>query len=71
MQPNRDHQSTFFDLAVQQPGPNNHVLETIARVVNFKAVAEGKSPDADQISNLLPLPSTTTLMASAYDNLNP
>jgi len=35
MQTPRDNQSTFFDLAVQQRGGTNHVLETIAREVDF------------------------------------
>lgn len=35
MQTLRDHQPTFFDLAVQQRGATNRVLETIAREVDF------------------------------------
>jgi IS5 family transposase len=35
MQTKRDNQPTFFDLAVQQRGAVNHVLETIAREVDF------------------------------------
>jgi IS5 family transposase len=35
MQPKRDNQSTFFDLAIKQRGANNQVLETIAQVVDF------------------------------------
>jgi IS5 family transposase len=35
MQTPRDNQSTFFDLAVQQRGGTNHVLETIACEVDF------------------------------------
>lgn len=35
MQPKRDQQSTFFDMAIEQRGANNHVLETIAQIVNF------------------------------------
>jgi IS5 family transposase len=35
MQPKRENQSTFFDLAVQQRGATNRVLETIAREVDF------------------------------------
>ena len=35
MQPKRDSQATFFELAIQQRGASNHVLETIAREVNF------------------------------------
>lgn len=37
MQTPRDKQPTFFDLAVQQRGANNHVLETIAHEVDFSA----------------------------------
>jgi transposase, IS5 family len=36
MQPKRDEQPTFFDLAVQQRGATNKVLETIAREVDFR-----------------------------------
>jgi len=35
MQPQRANQPTFFDLAVQQRGSANRVLETIAREVDF------------------------------------
>jgi IS5 family transposase len=35
MQPKRENQPTFFDLAVQQRGSANRVLETIAREVDF------------------------------------
>src|SRR5690349_1796552 len=35
MQPKRENQPTFFDLAVQQRGSSNRVLETIAREVDF------------------------------------
>jgi len=35
MQPNKQNQSTFFDLAIAKRGSSNHVLETINRVVNF------------------------------------
>ena len=35
MQPERDNQPTFFDLAVQQRGAANKVLETITREVDF------------------------------------
>jgi IS5 family transposase len=41
MQTKRDNQPTFFDLAVQQRGSCNHVLETIAREVDFSE-AEGR-----------------------------
>jgi len=40
MQNPRDNQPSFFDLAVQQRGAANRVLETIAREVNFSE-AEG------------------------------
>ena len=36
MQPKRDPQPTFFDLAVQQRGATNKVLETITREVDFR-----------------------------------
>jgi transposase, IS5 family len=39
MQPKRDEQSTFFDLAVQQRRTTNKVLETINREVDF-SIAE-------------------------------
>jgi len=35
MQPKRENQPTFFDLAVQQRGASNRVLETIAREIDF------------------------------------
>ncbi len=35
MQPKPNNQSTFFDLAIEQRGAVNPVLETIAKVVNF------------------------------------
>jgi len=35
MQPKRENQPTFSDLAVQQRGSANHVLETIAREVDL------------------------------------
>ena len=35
MQSKRANQPTFFDLAVQQRGSNNRVLETIAHEVDF------------------------------------
>lgn len=37
MQPKRESQPTFFDLAVQQRGSANKVLETITREVDFSA----------------------------------
>ena len=40
MQPKRENQPTFFDLAVQQRGSANRVLETIAREVDFTSAAE-------------------------------
>lgn len=40
MQPKREKQPTFFDLAVQQRGSANRVLETIAREVDFAAAEE-------------------------------
>ena len=40
MQPKRENQPTFFDLAVQQRGGANRVLETIAREVDFNAAEE-------------------------------
>lgn len=36
MQPKRDNQPTFFDMAMQQRGAPNKVLETIAREVDFR-----------------------------------
>ena len=40
MQTKRDNQSSFFDLAVQQRGAANQVLETIARRVDFGPAEE-------------------------------
>ena len=40
MQLKRDNQPTFFDMAMQQRGAANKVLETIARVVDFSAAEE-------------------------------
>jgi IS5 family transposase len=40
MQPQRENQPTFFDLAVQQRGSANRVLETITREVDFTAAEE-------------------------------
>jgi len=40
MQPKRENQPTFFDLAVQQRGGANRVLETIAREVDFTTAEE-------------------------------
>jgi IS5 family transposase len=40
MQPKRENQPTFFDLAMQQRGSTNRVLETIAREVDFTAAEE-------------------------------
>jgi IS5 family transposase len=40
MQPKRNDQPTFFDLAVQQRGMVNKVLETIAREVDFSAAEQ-------------------------------
>ena len=40
MQTKRDNQPTFFDLAVQQRGATNKVLETIAREVDFSPAEE-------------------------------
>jgi transposase, IS5 family len=40
MQPKRDEQPSFFDLAVQQRGGANRVLETIAREVDFSPAEE-------------------------------
>jgi IS5 family transposase len=40
MQPERENQPTFFDLAVQQRGGANRVLETIAREVDFTAAEQ-------------------------------
>jgi IS5 family transposase len=40
MQPKRENQPTFFDLAVQQRGSVNRVLETIAREVDFSPAEE-------------------------------
>jgi len=40
MQPEKDKQVSFFDLAVQQRGGANRVLETIAREVDFSPAEE-------------------------------
>jgi IS5 family transposase len=40
MQPQRDKQASFFDLAMQQRGGANRVLETIAREVDFSPAEE-------------------------------
>jgi IS5 family transposase len=40
MQPKRQNQSTFFDLAIQQRGTCNQVLETISREVKFTEAEE-------------------------------
>ncbi|MGI8964874.1 MAG: IS5 family transposase [Limisphaerales bacterium] len=40
MQPKREKQPTFFDLAVQQRCATNPVLETIARAVDFRQAEE-------------------------------
>jgi transposase, IS5 family len=40
MQRERENQPTFFDLALQQRGSANHVLETIAREVDFTPAEE-------------------------------
>jgi IS5 family transposase len=40
MQRERENQSTFFDLALQQRGSANKVLETIAREVDFTAAEQ-------------------------------
>lgn len=40
MQPKRDNQGTFFELAIQQRGASNQVLETITREVNFTEAEE-------------------------------
>src|ERR1017187_2899699 len=40
MQPKRENQPTFFDLAMQQRGSANRVLETITREVDFTAAEE-------------------------------
>jgi transposase, IS5 family len=40
MQPKRENQPTFFDLAVQQRGGTNRVLETIVREVDFTPAEE-------------------------------
>ena len=40
MQPKRDNQGTFFELAVQQRGASNQVLETITREVSFTEAEE-------------------------------
>ena len=40
MQPKRDSQPTFFDMAVQQRAAANKVLETITREVDFSAAEQ-------------------------------
>src|SRR5262245_21542527 len=40
MQPKRRNQPTFFDLAIEQRGASNRVLETITRVVDFRKAEE-------------------------------
>jgi hypothetical protein len=40
MQPKRENQPPFFDLAGQQRGSANRVLETIGREVNFTSAEE-------------------------------
>ncbi len=40
MQPERENQPTFFDLAMQQRGGANRVLETITREVDFTSAEE-------------------------------
>jgi len=40
MQPKRDNQGTFFELAIQQRGASNRVLETITGEVNFTEAEE-------------------------------
>jgi IS5 family transposase len=40
MQPKRHNQPTFFDLAIEQRGGSNRVLETISRVVDFRKAEE-------------------------------
>lgn len=40
MQPKRQNQPTFFDLAIEQRGSSNRVLETITRVVDFRKAEE-------------------------------
>jgi IS5 family transposase len=40
MQPKKDKQGSFFDLAIQQRGGANRVLETIAREVDFSPAEE-------------------------------
>jgi IS5 family transposase len=40
MQPKRDNQPTFFDMAVQQRGAANKVLETITQVVDFSTAEQ-------------------------------
>lgn len=40
MQPKRQNQPTFFDMAIEQRGGSNRVLETIARVVDFREAEE-------------------------------
>ena len=45
MQPERENQPTFFDLAVAQRGGANRVPETIAREVDFTGAEQGGTPD--------------------------
>ena len=40
MQPKRQNQPTFFDLAIERRGASNRVLETITREVNFTEAEE-------------------------------
>src|SRR5258708_253154 len=40
MQSKRDDQPTFFDMAMQQRGAANQVLETISREVDFSAIEQ-------------------------------
>src|SRR5258708_39060589 len=40
MQSKRDDQPTFFDMAMQQRGAANQVLETISREVDFSAIVQ-------------------------------
>src|SRR5579864_26959 len=40
MQPKRDRQTSFFDLALQQRGATNKVLDTINREVDFSAAEQ-------------------------------
>ena len=49
MQPKRENQSTFFDLAVQQRGAANRVLEIIAREVDFGQAEERVAATCSQL----------------------